>query len=268
VNRSTSQTPDTPDTVDLSDVHAADLFDRTAELLLGLRPLECTVHPSPGDDEGLLLMAATLMCRQFHLVMGLCVSNDDRRAALLTMSGHAEGYHAASPAALGAMSSLLDGVVCNDVAAASATLDSALDVLDVADLFDAAAALMAALTVVIADRLALDPLRVHRETRDAVVASAHGNDLGTDTPLDTGSAEVAETGDDVVDGAATSSESRAEASGDEQRGGPGQSPTGKADWFRGRARKRQTCSGRNSQCHGSRGTASTHPKRGPFVLSH
>ncbi len=32
--------------------------------------------------------------------------------------------------------------------------------------------------------------------------------------------------------------------------------------------RRQTWSGRNSQCHGSRGTASTQPNRGPLVFSH
>ena len=40
--------------------------------------------------------------------------------------------------------------------------------------------------------------------------------------------------------------------------------------FRGRLRRRegQTWSGRNSQCHGSRGTASTHPNLGPLVFNH
>lgn len=219
--------------LDLIDAHAADLFDRSTELLLGCAAIECSVHPTPGDDEGLLFVAATLLGTQFRVINRLSLSNSERYTSVLAIQGHVDHIADVSVGALGAMSMLVESVVVDDLQAAASTICSAIDVFQTGELFHAAAALMAAHSLVIAEQLALDAITVHQELRAGVDVSTSASE--------TAAADL------IVAGCRRST------------GRPGRAPA---------TRSRQTCSGRNSQCHGSRGTDSTQPNLGPFVFSH
>lgn len=218
----------------LAGAQTAALFERVTELLMHVDAMSCTAEPTSGDDEGLMLVAATILSTQFHLLNRLSLSTADRRRGVEAMDDHAERLGAQveglSIGALGAMSMLLEHVVCDDAAAAGSTLAAALDLFDIEELFDASAVLMASIIHVVAERLALDTMTVHAEMRDGVDVSAQQRTSQTVDSCSVAQRSLATTADVRP--------------------------------------LRQTWSGRNSQCHGSRGTDSTQPNRGPFVLSH
>ena len=180
------------------------------------------------DDEGELLLAAASLGPQLAGALGLAVSAADRRDVAVEVLVGAGTFATASDAAIGAICALLDAVTAGDGDRAAELVGAALAQLDPIDLFEAAAALAASITEVVAMRLDLATAVVVTELDRSLSARA------------------------------------ARAVGERQRG-PHARPAHRGS--APRPGRRQTWSGRNSQCHGSRGTASTQPKRGPFAFS-
>ncbi|WP_420452522.1 hypothetical protein [Ilumatobacter sp.] len=183
------------------------------------------------DDADGLLDAVALIAPHLACALGLTVSADDRRCVAVQIMSGARSFEAAGPDAIGAVCALLDALTGDDLAGAVEIVEAALDGIDHAELFAAAAALTASIIEVIADRLDLDPRVVLGE----VAAASTG--VETDGPRRHRTAHEA-------------------CSSFATRG------------RRTAVRVDQTWSGRNSQCHGSRGTDSTHPNLGPLTFSH
>ncbi len=212
-----------PPTIDSSDMVGL-LFDCVGYLVDGLEPHDVgfdTVAASAirVDVETLDRMASVLALQLQH-ALALTVSDEDRRDLALATVEEASSLRRCSPAALGAIISMVEAIVYDDVEATGGLALAAVEYIDAVDLFEAATSVSAAIAWNVADRLALDPTNVVRELRAGLSNTTPGTR------------------------ACRSSSGR---------------PSRRDD---------QTWSGRNSQCHGSRGTASTQPNLGPLVFSH
>lgn len=164
---------------------------------------------------------ASVLASHFRLAVGFTVSDDDRRDLAQGVHDEAASVRRASAAALGAIESIVDAMLLDETDAVVDLTYAAVEVIDVIDLFDAAASVSASIAWNIADRLSLDPVIVVRELRDHAPEPRSTTVLGCRSTVRLSN-----------------------------RSG------------------RQTWSGRNSQCQGSRGTDSTQPNRGPLVFNH
>ncbi len=200
------------------------LFDRVERIVDGreLHDVASGTGAASGlevDDEALDRVVSILALQLWH-ALGLTVSDEDRRDLAMATVEEASSLRRSSPAALGAIISLVEAIVHDDIESTSGLSLAGVDHIDAMDLFEAAVSVSAAITWNVADRLALDPMNI-----------VHERGAGWSSDVD----------------------------------GSGACRSGLR---RLRRRDGQTWSGRNSQCHGSRGTASTHPNLGPLVFNH
>ncbi len=149
------------------------LLERASRLLdqRSHPPCSAARPQPPADPTGVLVEAGWFMLQQLTIVLGFTVSDADADRLVPDGLERATAFGIASAPSVGAAAAILDQVRTDDPVALARTILATRAALGDVEIIDGVCALVAALTVQIAECVALDPHVVHGELAERAAAN-------------------------------------------------------------------------------------------------